>query len=222
MVPRRPPFNMPDGAFAPSETFSPNLPAPINARPRIKRSGRGECPVPPRLMGHTPSGSGDYVTDRGPGRTEPRPLERSDLGHRPAARTLPRTARRRLRRQPGRSDPQGTRTRRQGPAALPGHRPRHPERRQGRAQTLPLLIQEALEEATWTAVASVRHRAARKWRNRLAFRPTRAIPTPRGAVAQGLRFQGGDLADHGRIMFKSPTLTFHDLPRLCTSTYPRR
>jgi len=46
----------PDGAFAPSETFSPNLPVPINGRPRIKRSGRGECPVPPRLMGHTPSG----------------------------------------------------------------------------------------------------------------------------------------------------------------------
>jgi len=46
----------PDGAFAPSETFSPNLPVPINGRPRIKRSGRGECPVPLRLMGHTPSG----------------------------------------------------------------------------------------------------------------------------------------------------------------------
>ena len=47
----------PDGAFAPSETFSPNLPVPINGRPRIKRSGRGACPVPPpRLMGHTPSG----------------------------------------------------------------------------------------------------------------------------------------------------------------------
>jgi len=46
----------PDGAFAPSETFSPSLPVPINGRPRIKRSGRGECPVPPRLMGHTPSG----------------------------------------------------------------------------------------------------------------------------------------------------------------------
>jgi len=43
----------PDGAFAPSETFSPNLPVPINGRPRIKRSGRGECPVPPR---RTPSG----------------------------------------------------------------------------------------------------------------------------------------------------------------------
>jgi len=51
----------PDGAFAPSETFSPNLPVPINGRPRIKRSGRGECPVPPRLMGHTPSGSGAFA-----------------------------------------------------------------------------------------------------------------------------------------------------------------
>ncbi len=46
----------PDGAFAPSETFSSNLPVPISARPRSKRSGRGECPVPPRLMGQTPSG----------------------------------------------------------------------------------------------------------------------------------------------------------------------
>ena len=41
----------PDGAFAPSETFSPNLPVPINGRPRIKRSGRGACPVPPRGLG---------------------------------------------------------------------------------------------------------------------------------------------------------------------------
>jgi len=49
-------LKVPDGAFAPSETFSPNPRVPINGRPRIKRSGRGECPVPPRLMGHTPSG----------------------------------------------------------------------------------------------------------------------------------------------------------------------
>ena len=46
----------PDGAFAPSETFSSNLPVPISARPRSKRSGRGKCPVPPRLMGHAPAG----------------------------------------------------------------------------------------------------------------------------------------------------------------------
>ena len=48
-------LKVPDGAFAPSETFSPNLPAPINGRRRIKRWGRGECPVPPLLMGYTPS-----------------------------------------------------------------------------------------------------------------------------------------------------------------------
>jgi hypothetical protein len=48
---------MPDGAFAPSETFSPDLRAHTNGQRRNERSGRGECPVPPRLMGYTPSGS---------------------------------------------------------------------------------------------------------------------------------------------------------------------
>jgi len=47
----------PDGAFAPSETVSPDLRAHTNGRRRNERSGRGECPVPPRLLGHTPPGS---------------------------------------------------------------------------------------------------------------------------------------------------------------------
>jgi len=41
---------MPDGAFAPSETFSPDRPTRISVRRRNKRWGRGECPVPPQYI----------------------------------------------------------------------------------------------------------------------------------------------------------------------------
>jgi len=65
---------LPDGAFAPSETFSSDLPARANGRPPNKRSGRGECPVPPRLLRHTPSGSGWRRSARAARPTAHRPV----------------------------------------------------------------------------------------------------------------------------------------------------